>query len=125
MGAATTTKIIDQVRPTALGGIGIVMLSIVSSLLAYGRLGETVRIRWTIGNYPQYSPEHAPTVLVLTTFPIVIAGLYIGARGFRAYLERTQDVTDSDGVSTIIDICTFLLLGTGFVSQLAIILLNL
>lgn len=101
------------------------MLSIVSSILAYGPLGETIRIRWTIGNYPQYSPEYAPTVLVLTAFPIVLASLYVGAHGFNVYLERSQELPDSDEVSTIIDICTLLLLSTGLGCQLALILLNL
>lgn len=119
------TKPIDRARPTALGGFGIVLTSILTSVVAYGHLGETVRIRWTIGTYQQYGPEHAPTVIVLTSFPIVLAGIHLGARGLRTYLERSQDLQDVDTVRTIADICTLLVLGTGIVGQLGIILLSL
>lgn len=124
MGADTITTI-DRARPTALGGLGIVFTSVVSSIVAYAPLGETVRIRWTIGTYQHYGPEHAPTALVLTVFPVVLTGVYLAARGLRVYLERTQDIHDLDTFRTIYDICTLLVLATGIVSQLGFILLNL
>lgn len=124
MGADITTTI-DQSRLTALGSLGIVLVSIVSSIVAYGQLGETVRIRWTVGPSVHYGPEHASTVLVLTAFPVILAGLYLGARGFRSYLERTQDRQNLETIPVILDICLLLFLAIGLISQLGLIVLNL
>lgn len=121
--AAKTTTTTRLGHHTVLGGLGIVLTSAVASLLAFGPLDETVRIRWTIGYY--YGPEHAPTLLVLTAFPVVLGGLYLGARVLGRYLERSQDLEDVDTFRTVYGICTLLLLATGLVSQLALILLNL
>lgn len=122
---ADTTTAIDRVRPTAIGGLGIVLISIVASILAYGPLGETIRIRWTIGPSTHYGPEHASTVLMLIVFPFILTGLYLGALALRRYVERTQDPQDVETIRTIIDLCTLLMLGIGLVSQLGLILLNL
>lgn len=124
MGAASITEL-EWTRPTALGGLGIVLSSVVSSIVAYGQLSETVRIRWTVGPSVHYGPEHAPTVIVLTAFPVVLVGLYLGTCGLSAYLERTQDREDREPIRLIFDICLLMVLGIGLISQLGLIVLNL
>ena len=63
----------------ALGSIGAVLLSTVGSVVASGMLPARVRIHWTLGLGSYYGPEFAPTLLVLTAFPVVIAATAFGA----------------------------------------------
>lgn len=120
-----TTSTVNWVRSITFVSLGIVFLSIVTSFVAYGRLGETVRIRWTVGTYPQYGPQHAPTILVLTAFPVILAGLFLGASALRTYLERTQNSQELDRILPILNSCILLILGIVLVSQLGLILFNL
>lgn len=78
-----------------------------------------------IGTYQHYGSEHAPTTFVLVMFPVVIGGLYIGARWLRNHLERADGIEHFDEFRTIYDICVLLTLGTIVVGQIVIVALNL
>lgn len=126
MGTHTDSTPTDRVRRFSLGGWVLVLASIATSAASYGRLPETIRIRWTVGTYPQYGPEYAPTLLVLVAFPALIAALVLGARWLRAYLERTGEFGEFDGESRLL-YDGLVLLGLGLVvgCQLLIVVLNL
>ena len=76
-----------RLRPTAIGGLLVVLASVAISFAATPALGDSVRIRWSVGTY--YGPEYAPTTLALAAFPVLVAMLYVGFRGLAWGLERT------------------------------------
>lgn len=80
----------SRLRPTAWSGLAVVAASAVLSVLARTSLGDSVRIRWSVGTY--YGPEFAPTALVFAAFPAVVAALYVGFRWLAARLERVDDL---------------------------------
>jgi hypothetical protein len=61
-------------RLLAAGSFGTVSASALGSVVASGALEGQMRIHWTLGTGPYYGPEFAPTGLVLTLFPVLIAG---------------------------------------------------
>jgi len=77
-------------RLLAIGSLGAVLLSAVVSGAAYGLLPDRIRIHWTLGMGPYYGPEFAPTVLVLTGFPLLVAVTALGAYWVGARLGRSE-----------------------------------
>ncbi|WP_276256516.1 hypothetical protein [Halomontanus rarus] len=125
MVAKNASPLTKRAGSSSLGGLVIVLASIVLSIVSYGLLADTVRIRWMIGTYQHHGPEHASTMFVLVMFPLVIGGLYIVARWLRTHLERADGIEDFDEFRAIYDICVLLILGIIVVGQLVIIALNL
>lgn len=80
-------------RPTATGGLLLVATSALLSLLAWQPLGETVRIRWSVGTY--YGPEYAPAALVLAVFPIAAAVAYGGFALLARALDGTEEFEET------------------------------
>ncbi len=130
MEAQTDSTPTDRISPySSLGSWILVLASIVTSAASYGRLPEVVRIRWTVGTYQQYGPEHAPTLLVLAAFPAVVAALALGARWLWTFLDRTGEFDEPeefDGEFRLV-YDALVLLGLGFVvgAQLLLVVLNL
>ncbi|WP_436344742.1 hypothetical protein [Natronorubrum sp. FCH18a] len=111
-----------RVRPTSIGGLLVVFASAVVSIVSYGALAETIRIRWTVGTHYQYGPEHAPAIAVLVAFPVALLGLYVGFR----WLERTLERTDEfEGLGILIEITAVAVLATVLAAQFLIVALNL
>jgi hypothetical protein len=82
----------SRLRPTAWSGLAAVAASVLLSVLARTNLGDSVRIRWSVGTY--YGPEFAPTDPVFAAFPVAAAALYVGFRRLAARLERADDLGD-------------------------------
>ncbi|MFA9417190.1 hypothetical protein [Natrinema sp. HArc-T2] len=114
----------DRLRPTAGGGLLVVLASVAVSLAAAPALGDSVRIRWSIGTY--YGPEYAPTPLALAAFPAIIAVIYVGFWAVRVGLERTGafDATD-DLVRSVYELCALVTLLTLVVVQVLFVAANL
>ena len=94
-----------RLRPTAVGGLLVVLASVAVSLAAAPVLGDSVRIRWSVGTY--YGPEYAPTPLVLAAFPALVAVTYVGFRALAWGLERTGAFeTDEAFVRGSYELCT-------------------
>lgn len=125
MAAHTATENSIRAPSTTLGGLVIVLTSVVLSIVSYRPLEDTVRIRWTVGTYQHYGPEYVSTLLVLVAFPVIVAGIYVGARWLKAYLARSDESDDVEGFYAIYDVCVLLTLGTVVAGQLVIIGLNL
>ena len=125
MAANNASAPTERARLSSLGGLVIVLASTVMSIISYGQLAETVRIRWTIGTYQHYGPEHVSTLFALMTFQVIITGLYIGTQWLRNYLERVGRIEDFDEFRTIYDIGVIVVLGIILGSQIVIIVLNL
>lgn len=89
---------LDQLTPSVLGkgttsegdssgsrfiltiaGIGAVLISVVESIVSYSILPAQMRIHWTFGFGPYYGVETAPTLLIMTLFPILVASVALGA----------------------------------------------
>jgi hypothetical protein len=75
----TRSGTVPGVRPLQIGGLIAVCASIALSVLSYGRLPESMRIHWQLGSGPFYGPEFAPTAIVLTLFPILVASVLAGS----------------------------------------------
>lgn len=125
MAATDASASSERARLTSLGGLVVVLASTVLSIASYAPLAETVRIHWKIGAYRHYGPEHAPTLFVLVVFPVIVTGLYVGARWLRNDLERSGDIEEFDGFLPIYDVCVLLTLGVVVVGQIVVIALNL
>lgn len=121
----TATENSVRTPSTTLSGLVIVLTSAILSIVSYSHLESTVRIRWTVGTYYHYGAEYISTLLVLVTFPMIVAGLYIGARWLKAYLKRSAESDDVEEFFAIYDICVLVTLGTVVAGQLVIIGLNL
>ncbi|RZV11644.1 hypothetical protein BDK88_0524 [Natrinema hispanicum] len=111
-------------RPTAAGGLLVVLASVTMSLAAAPVLGDSVRIRWSIGTY--YGPEYAPTPLALATFPALVAVIYVGFRALVWGLERAGafDATD-DLVRSVYELCALVTLLALVFVQIVFIVANL
>jgi hypothetical protein len=115
-----TESILDhRGRPTALGGIGIVLASVFVSLAGSSLVAETMRIRWAAGTY--YGPAVVASGWVLIGFPVLVAVLYGGLRVARARLDPTAERTDTI-VFELVTLGTLLSLVLG---QILLIGLNL
>lgn len=114
-----TESIVDhRVRPTALGGIGIVLASVFVSLAATSLVAETMRIRWAVGTY--YGPAVVDAGWVLLGFPVLSALLYGGLRVARSRLDPTAARTDT----VVFEFVTLGLLLTVVLIQIILIGLN-
>lgn len=91
MSTNATDRTAHRLRPTAGGGLLVVVASLGLSLLARGPLGAQLRIRWTVGPHYYLGPESVSTPAVLAAFPIVVAALYLGANWLRRRFERTGE----------------------------------
>ena len=107
-------------RPTAGGGLLLVVASGLCSLLAAGVLPAQVRIRWSVGT--SYGPEFAPTMLVLAGFPVAIGAVFVGARALATGLRRR---TELDDVRPVYEACTLAVLVALGLGQLGLVLANL
>ncbi|WP_126662189.1 hypothetical protein [Haloterrigena salifodinae] len=110
----------SPLRPTAGGGLALVAVSAAVSLAAAGLLGETLRIRWSVGTY--YGPEYAPTAIVLAAFPILVAVAVGAFRGGATLLEQTETDSRERGYYELATLSVLLSL---LVAQLALVLANL
>lgn len=108
------------IRPTAGGGLVLVLASAVLSVATAGPLGTEMRIRWTVGTY--YGPETAPTAVVLAAFPVLVAIAFLGLRGLAGVLERTGEF---DAARGYYELTTLAVLSGVLVTQVAIIAANL
>ncbi|WP_254525337.1 hypothetical protein [Natrinema caseinilyticum] len=111
-----------RLRPTAGGGLLVVLASIAVSLASATVLGDSVRIRWSVGTY--YGPEYAPTPLALAAFPAFVALTYLGSRALAAGLERA-DAFVTDHVRGLYELCVVATLTTIVVAQAAFVVANL
>lgn len=93
--------------------------------MSYGSLGSTIRIRWTVGTYHHYGPEHLSTLPVLVVFPVLVAVQYLCARWILKYVRRRSELERFDEFRTIYHVFVLLILGLVVTSQLVIIVLNL
>ncbi|WP_252699717.1 hypothetical protein [Natronosalvus vescus] len=125
MATHTSSADSSRVRPSSLGGVALVVASIVLSVTSYGSLGSTVRIRWTYGTYHHYGPEYLSTLPVLVAFPVLVAVLYLCTRWILEYVRQNSELERFDEFRTIYDIFVLLILGGVVTSQLIIIVLNL
>lgn len=131
MALTATSKASSRPGPFTIGGVGLVLISTVASVASVERLGATVRIRWTIGSFQQYGPEHAPTVFVLALFPALVSVLFVGAWLLRTRLERTDGLDGTRGSDEFgefrlaYDLCTVVGLGALVAIQFLVIGLNL
>ncbi|ELZ19811.1 hypothetical protein C477_07528 [Haloterrigena salina JCM 13891] len=110
----------SPLRPTAGGGLALVAVSAAVSLAAAGLLGETLRIRWSVGTY--YGPEYAPTVIVLAAFPILVAVAAAAFRGGATLLERSEGF---DGNWGYYELAALVVLLSLLLTQIVLIVANL
>ena len=125
MAAKNTSVTTERMRPSSLGGIVLVLASIGVSIVSYGALGDTIRIRWTVGTYHHYGPEYVSTLPALLVFPVTVALLYICARWGKRYIRQNGDIESLDELHSIYDVLVLLLLGVVVTSQLVIAIPNL
>lgn len=125
MATNTSSAETSRVRPSSLGGVALVVVSIALSVASYGSLGSVVRIRWTFGTYQHYGPEYVSTLPVLVAFPVIVAVLYLCAQWILEYVRQSSELERFDEFRTIYDIFVLLILGVVIASQLVIIVLNL
>lgn len=109
-------------RLLAGGSLGIILLSAVGSVIAYGMLPEQMRIHWTLGMGPYYGPEFAPTVLILILFPVLIAGTAVLAYALDALLH---DTTEFAAIRPYFVVAMLGTLGVLVSSQMLLIVANL
>jgi hypothetical protein len=119
MAANTRPSKAAWIRPSAGGGLALVVLSALLSALAYGQLGETLRIRWAVGTY--YGPEYAPTLVVLGVCTILVAALYVAT----AVVGRYLDGHGFDPEQLVYEAGVLVLLGTVLFVQVLLIGFNL
>lgn len=113
-----------RTRRASGGGLALVVASVALSAASYAPLADTVRIRWTVGAYRHYGPEHAPALVVLAAFPALAAILYVGARRLETDLERTDRIDDREAFGLVYEIGVLVTLGTLVVGQLLVVVLN-
>lgn len=125
MATNTVPAVTSRMRPSSLGEAALVLASVALSVMSYGPLENTVRIRWTVGTYQHYGPEYIATLPVLVAFPVLVVVLYIWSRWFMQYARWSSELESFDELSTIYDVFVLLILGLVVASQLIIIVLNL
>ncbi|WP_435553150.1 hypothetical protein [Natrinema sp. CGMCC1.2065] len=108
-----------RLRPTAAGGLLVVLTSVAVSLAAAPALGDSVRIRWSVGTY--YGPEYAPTVLALTAASGLVAAAYLGLRALGTALEGTEAFDRRRGYY---ELCVLTVLLTLVLGQIAFVTAN-
>ena len=124
LASADASAVDGRLRPTAVGGVLVVLASVAISLAAAPALGDSVRIRWSIGTY--YGPEYAPTSLALAVFPILVAVIDVGLRTLAWGLERSGAFDTSDGVVRLIyEGCALATLLTVVAVQVLFVVANL
>lgn len=123
MSVTTDSRVPRRLRPTAAGGLLIVLASVATSLVAAGSLPERVRVRWSVDPSYHVGPEYAPALAVLVAAPVAVATLYAGSRWFRGWLERTE--TDFGDVSALYEAAVLGLLATLVIVQIALVAANL
>lgn len=109
-----------RLRPTSLGGLLIVLASAAVSLGSVRVLGDSVRIRWSIGTY--YGPEYAPTYLALVVFPVIVALTYLGFWALGTALEGSPEFDRHRGYY---ELCTLVVLAVLVIVQVAFVAANL
>lgn len=122
MSTSTVRPRTTWLRPTAFGGILLVLSSIVVSATAYGMLASSIRIRWTVGTYYHYGPEYAPTMVVLASFPTLLAVLFVGFRWLRTRLERLDEFDD---VQPVYELGVLAVFGMLLAVQITLIAFNI
>lgn len=122
LAASVSSPAGGRLRPTGVGGLLVVLVSAAISIAAAPALGESVRIRWSVGTY--YGPEHAPTALALAAFPVLVALTYVGLWALGRGLERAAD-GEFDHVRAIYELCALATLATLVIAQVAFIAANL
>lgn len=115
----------NRINATSLGGLVIVLVSGLLSIVSYGSLGTTLQVRWTVGPSYHYGPERASTMLVLVGFPVVLAGLALAAAWFRTYLRRSEHLEAFDDVRIVYDGCVLLTMVAVLAGQVILLVLNL
>ena len=125
MAANTITAAGKWTPPSSLFGVIPVLASIALSIASYGHLGETVRIRWTVGSYYHYGPEYASTLGVLVAFPVVVAALSVGAYWIERSVQRHADIESAEEFRIVYGLAVALTLGLVVACQLIIVVLNL
>lgn len=78
MTARTVTRIVTRIRPLTIVGVLAVLASLALSIVAYGHLGQSLRIRWAVGTH--YGPEHASTLAVLGALTLTMIVVAVGSR---------------------------------------------
>lgn len=109
-----------RLRPTSVGGAITVLASGAVSLASARVLGDSVRIRWSIGTH--YGPEYAPTPIALAVFPILIALLFVGLRALGTALEGTAGFDQHRGYY---ELCVLAVLTAVAIVQIAFVAANL
>ncbi|PGF16352.1 hypothetical protein CP556_09655 [Natrinema sp. CBA1119] len=109
-----------RLRPTAAGGLLAVLASAAVSIASAQVLGDSVRIRWSVGTY--YGPEYAPTAAALACFPAVVAVTYVGLRTLGTVLEGT---TEFDRHRGYYELCALAVLTVLVLVQIAFVAANL
>ncbi|WP_226480794.1 hypothetical protein [Natrinema amylolyticum] len=109
-----------RLRPTAAGGVLLVLASVAVSLASARVLGDSVRIRWTVGTY--YGPEYAPTAVALALFPALVAATYLGLRALGTVLEGTPEFDRHRGYY---ELCVLAVLAVLVIVQIAFVAANL
>lgn len=123
MSTTTDSRAAGRLRPTAAGGLLIVLASAATSLLAAGSLPERVRVRWTVDPSYHVGPEYAPALVVLIAAPVAVATLYAASRWFRGWLQRTEP--GFEDVSVVYEAAVLGLLATLVLVQVALVAANL
>lgn len=118
----TTAASGSRLRPTSVGGVLIVLASVVTSVAAVRPLGDRIRIRWTVGEHYHLGPEHAPTVAALVAFPIAVACTYVCLRWLGHRLEHSGGF---DGDRIYYELAALGTLALLLVVQLALVAANL
>ncbi len=77
-------------RLLVLGSLVSTLVSAAGSILAYGAVSGRMRIHWTLGAGPHYGPEFAPAALVLAVFPVLVAGVALGAYALDSLLRHDE-----------------------------------
>lgn len=112
----------DDSRFLAIGSFGVVLLNTVVSSIAYGLLPDQIRIHWTLGMGQYYGPEFAPTIFVLTAFPVVVAAMALGAYWGAVQLSHSEEFAAIRPYYVVAVFGTFLsFLGT----QVALVIVNM
>lgn len=110
----------SPIRPTSGGGLAIVLASVAVSLVSYGALEHSMRIRWSVGTH--YGPATAPTTVVLVGIPLLVAVAVGVFRGFAAIFERVDAIDGARGAYELAALAVLLCL---VLAQLALVVANL